>query len=279
VDPIISLQEAKDKLNEKEVVFVDCRFSLQDPEEGRKLYEKEHIPGAVYFDLEKDLSGTVKEKGGRHPLPDIQDFVRKLETSGINNETTVIAYDDQQSAMASRFTWLMFYLGHENTRIMDGGYKAWKNQNYPITDSVSSKDKTNFTYTLHNECVANQREVANKTDNPKVAILDSRSFERYAGWEEPMDAKAGHIPEAKHYFWKNLFQGGYWESPDTLHRYFSELESYNELIVYCGSGVTATPNVMALWRAGYQNVKLYVGSWSDWITNPENRIARVTKSN
>jgi len=278
VEPIISVHDAKKLMKEENVVFADCRFSLQDPQEGERLFRQEHVHGAVYFDLEKDLSSTVKETGGRHPLPSINVFVKKLEKSGIDNETTIIAYDDQQSAMASRFLWLMKYLGHAKVYIMDGGFKSWKQENYLTTVSSEPMEMSNYKPKLHNEMIAIQEDVAKTIEDPSVAILDSRAFERYAGWEEPIDTKSGHIPSAQHYFWKDLFNDGFWKSSEELNSYFSDLKAYREMIVYCGSGVTATPNVIALWRAGFQNVRLYVGSWSDWITNPNNEIVKVSKT-
>ncbi len=278
MEPLISVHDAKNYLNkDQNVLFADCRFSLQDPQEGERLFNQEHVPGAAYFDLEKDLSGKVEDTGGRHPLPSIDLFVQKIEKAGINKDTTIIAYDDQLSAMASRFLWLMKYLGHQRVYIMNGGFMAWKRNQYPVSNSFNENEMGQFQYDIHNELIANQKEVAEKIEDPNVAILDSRAFERYAGWEEPIDNKAGHIPSAQNYFWKDLFEDVCWKSSDVLKAYFSNLENYNEIIVYCGSGVTATPNVIALWKSGFQNVKLYVGSWSDWITNPNNEIASVSK--
>ncbi len=275
---LISVHDAKNYFDKgQNVLFADCRFSLQDPQEGERLFNEEHVPGAAYFDLEKDLSGKVEDTGGRHPLPNIESFVQKIEKVGINNDTTIIAYDDQRSAMASRFLWLMKYIGHQKVYIMDGGLVAWKQNHYPVTTSVEQIEMGKFQYNLHKELIATQHEVADKIKDPNVAILDSRAFERYAGWEEPIDHKAGHVPSAQNYFWKDLFEGDYWKSTDALKAHFSNLEKFKEIIVYCGSGVTATPNVIALWEAGFQNVKLYVGSWSDWITNPNNEIASVSK--
>lgn len=275
---LISVHDAKNYLDkDQNVLFADCRFSLQDPQEGERLFNEEHVPGSAYFDLETDLSGKVEDTGGRHPLPNIEVFVQKIEEAGINKDTTIIAYDDQLSAMASRFLWLMKYLGHQKVYIMDGGFTIWKQNQYPVSTSFVRNEKGEFQYEIHNELIANQNDVAEKIEDPNVAILDSRAFERYAGWNEPIDKKAGHIPSSQNYFWKDLFEDGYWKSSEALKAYFSNMEKYKEIIVYCGSGVTATPNVIALWEAGFHNVKLYVGSWSDWITNPNNEIASVSK--
>lgn len=276
LDPIISIHEAKDLLGKKRVIFADCRYSLQDPSQGIEQYEKEHIPGAVYFDLEQDLSSDAKETGGRHPLPSLDQIRNKLESSGIDPNTTIIAYDDQSSAMASRLLWLMKYMGHSDVFIMDGGFSAWLEQGYPTSTVVYQQEKTTYQPHLHNNLIATQDDVKDKVNQPNVAIIDSRSYERYSGKEEPIDKKAGHIPSAHHYFWKDLFREGHWIPIDELQNRFSDLNHYEEIVVYCGSGVTATPNVVALWRSGFERVRLYVGSWSDWISNPKNDIQTIS---
>lgn len=256
----------------QDVVFADCRFDLHDPDKGIERYRKGHIPSAVYFDLEKDLSSEVKETGGRHPLPRMEDFVETLQQAGISSDTTVIAYDDNH-AFASRFVWLLTFLGHENVYLLNGGIKAWKEAGYPVDQDMTPRKKTTFKANVHKEFVADQDDVRERLNHENVAIVDSRNYERYAGIHEPIDAKAGHIPGALNYFWMDLFdERGFWKEPEQLKEHFYQLNSYDEIIVYCGSGVTAAPNVISLWEAGFQHVRLYVGSFSDWISNPENKI-------
>ncbi|MBO8155009.1 MAG: sulfurtransferase [Bacillaceae bacterium] len=260
--------------SEEDVVWVDCRFYLQNPEQGRIEYEQEHIPGAYYFDLEKDLSSEVKKSGdgGRHPLPDPADFVEKLQKAGISNHTIVIAYD-QNHAFASRFVWLLKYVGHENVYLLNGGIQAWKEAGYPTDDQIPAERSATFEPNIHPNMTADQEYVKHKLNDHSTVIIDSRSYERYAGIHEPIDARAGHIPGAKNYFWMDLFsEQNRWKDANRLKGHFKELTSYDEVIVYCGSGVTATPNVISLWESGFNNIKLYPGSFSDWISNPDNQI-------
>ncbi|MGM8216404.1 sulfurtransferase [Bacillaceae bacterium W0354] len=272
---IISIEEAYDKLNtHHDVVFVDCRFDLQDASMGKRLFEEQHIKQAIYLDLEKHLSGEVKETGGRHPLPHIDTFIKTLATKGISKETTVIAYDNNR-AFASRFYWMMKYIGHENIFLLNGGLNDWKDKGYP---TESGEEKVNNkelygSFEVQSDLIANQELVKSNINSATVCIIDSRNYDRYIGKHEPIDKKAGHIPSAKNYEWTNVCdENGRFKSPEALVKYFEPLSAYDELIVYCGSGVTATPNVIALWHAGFNNVKLYVGSFSDWIKNDNNEV-------
>ncbi|MBB6452267.1 thiosulfate/3-mercaptopyruvate sulfurtransferase [Salirhabdus euzebyi] len=263
---------AYNMLGKDNIVFVDCRFNLKDPNEGQKQYQDNHIPGAIYFDLEKDLSGTVETTGGRHPLPKLGSFMEKVKQAGINNNSTIIAYDNGHP-FASRFCWLMKYLGHTKTFILNGGYDQWVQNGFPVEKEIRHNTSGTFQPTIQQHLVIDQDGINKKKYDSNVAMIDSRSYERYMGRFEPIDKKAGHIPGAKNFDWMGLFhENGNWKQKEELEKHFSSLKPYEELIVYCGSGVTATPNVLGLWEAGYSNVKLYVGSWSDWITNPTNPI-------
>lgn len=256
------------------VVFVDCRFQLSEPSKGRQLYQDAHIDGAVYFDLDKDLSAPVTEIGGRHPLPDLNHFIHKVKQAGINNETTVIAYDDQKCAMASRFWWLMKLVGHKEVYIINGGLSAWKENGFPLSSQTTNKDSVQYNAMVQWDLFADQEYVRGKKDSEEVALIDSRSYSRFAGYEEPIDKKAGHIPSAINFEWTNLFkEDGKWKTKEELQKHFSSLSKSQEIIVYCGSGVTAVPNVIGLYEAGFKHVRLYVGSFSDWISNPDNQIA------
>jgi thiosulfate/3-mercaptopyruvate sulfurtransferase len=228
------------------------------------------------MDLEKDLSGPVQAHGGRHPLPDIHQLSQKLEEIGIDEKKTVIAYDDQGGAMASRFWWLLAFLGHPKTFVMNGTFQMWKEKGYPVSkEAPQAKVKTKFQPDPQYHLIADMNEVREKLNSEHTILVDSREEKRYLGEEEPIDSVAGHIPGAKHYFWKDVLDSnGKWKDAKQLEQHFSALPKEKAIIVYCGSGVTAAPNVLALSEAGFPRVKLYVGSWSDWITSPENPIAR-----
>ncbi len=264
---IVEMDWLKDHINDENVRIIDCRFSLTDPTEGLNNYLQSHIQNALFFDLEKDLSSEVEVYGGRHPLPRILELVDKLGAAGIDKDIKIIAYDDQGGAIASRFWWLLQYLGHKETYILNGGYTKWKESKFPISDKIPIFERRNFSYQLQEEMIIEAKEILEKLDDKDVLLLDSRELQRYQGVEEPIDPVAGRIPGAKHYFWKNninLF--GIWKGKQQLSKQFHEFHDKKEIIVYCGSGVTACPNVIALKEAGFKNVKLYLGSWSDWIT-------------
>lgn len=277
---IISATDAFRKLDERDVVFIDCRFELSEPTKGRMTYENEHIPGAIHFDLEKDLSAEATKNSGRHPLPDLERFIHKLEISGINQNTVLYVYDDQRCAMAARFWWLMKLLGHQDVYIIDGGWKAWKENDYPTSSTIPYPICTNYESTIQWDLYADQDYVKLQLDDENATLIDSRSYPRYAGIKEPIDKKAGHIPTALHFEWLELFtRDGKWKDVKALQQHFSTLDKEKEIIVYCGSGVTAVPNFIALKECGFSHVRLYVGSFSDWITDISNRIETIPETN
>ncbi|MYL51720.1 sulfurtransferase [Pontibacillus yanchengensis] len=202
---ILSVEQVRKLQETKEVQFVDCRFNLQEPLEGREQFKEAHLPGAIYFDLENDLSKEADSIGGRHPFPDKEVFVHKLEQYGITRETTLIAYDNPKSPIASRFFWLMKVLGHKEVYILDGGFRAWESMGYPTTNKLPKQEASSYEVDLQHDWVATQEEVRSSIENLDVAIVDARNFERYAGWKEPIDKKTGHIPSAANYEWTKVF--------------------------------------------------------------------------
>ncbi|WP_027409181.1 sulfurtransferase [Anoxybacteroides tepidamans] len=271
---IVSQQWLASRLDDRNVRVIDCRFYMGDPSRGLQEYIQDHIPGALYFDLEKDLSGPVGEHGGRHPLPPFDEFVEKLSSAGIDHHTTVVAYDDQDGAMAARFWWLLRYVGHTNVYVLDGGYRKWKEAGHPTTEEVASFEKRAFVPAFQPSLLATTEDVKRASEQSTAVLIDSREQKRYLGIEEPIDRVAGHIPGAKNSFWKDgLTNEGYWKQPIEQEQRFASLAKDEPIIVYCGSGVTACPNVIALYEAGYENVRLYVGSFSDWISYPDHPIA------
>ena len=265
-------------LDDSSLVIVDCRFQLGKPDAGREAYEASHIPGAIYLDLEKDLSGPLDPDGygGRHPLPDAAQLTGTLSRAGIGNDTVVVAYDDQGGAMASRLWWLLKYLGHAKVYVLDESFTAWVNAGRPVTAEIRTPEPAQFLATVQHNRLIEMDEVREKLEEDGVKLIDSRDGARYRGEVEPIDKKAGHIPGAKNLFWgEGRTADGTWKSQEEHVARFEQagLAKDDEIIVYCGSGVTATPNVMALEEAGYKRVRLYAGSWSDWISYGENPIA------
>jgi thiosulfate/3-mercaptopyruvate sulfurtransferase len=251
-----------------QVVIIDCRFSLADPEFGQKQYQESHIPGAFYLDLNRDLASSVGKHGGRHPLPNIGELADKLSAIGINSaETLVIAYDDSRLAFAARLWWLLRYMGHSKVALLDGGFSGWKAAGYPVTNILPEPREGNFVAHLQQDLAVDIEAVKERKDLPGTVLVDSRESERYEGLREPIDPIAGHIPGAVNYPWQEVTDktGKVRSTSEQKHRW-AELEKAKEIIVYCGSGVTACVNLLSLEIAGIPDAKLYVGSWSDWCS-------------
>lgn len=264
-----------DHIGNEQIKIVDCRFDLGKPDKGAGLYEESHIPGAVYFDLEKQLSAPVSKHGGRHPLPDIVQFKSEIEKVGIDNTKTVIAYDGGEGSYASRFWWLLRFLGF----ILNEGFKGWVKAGYMTTEDIPEYETVEFIVNIRREMLASYEEVKEVVEQEKKSpiLIDSREDRRYIGEVEPLDRISGHIPGAINKFWaEGLEQGSFKDSKEQKKR-FAELDSKDPIIVYCGSGVTAAPNYIALKMAGFDNVKLYAGSYSDWVSYEENPVEKGKK--
>ncbi|MEL3972705.1 sulfurtransferase [Rossellomorea oryzaecorticis] len=263
----------KNHLNDRNVKVIDCSFSLGDSSAGKRSYLKEHIPGAVYFDLGKDLSGHVKEHGGRHPLPNMKNFLRKIENAGIDNESMIIAYDQGEGAFASRCWWLFRYLGHEQVYVLNGGFKAWKEKGLETQTTIPDYGERSYTPSFKEDMLASLEEVERISEGKSRAILlDSRSKERYLGLEEPIDRIPGHIPNAVNTPWTEGVDKGLFLDLDRQKHRFASFDKDDRIVVYCGSGVTATPNILALLEAGFKDVKLYAGSYSDWVSYEHHKV-------
>ena len=250
--------------------LVDCRFALDDPARGRRAYQAGHIPGAVYAHLDDDLSGPV-EPGvtGRHPLPDPETFAERLGRWGIDNETQVVAYDDAGGAIAARLWWMLRWLGHQAVAVLDGGFQRWQARGYPISMHPPEPEPRLFVPHPRPELLADADDAAGAV--PERILLDARDAARYRGAVEPIDPVAGHIPGAVNApFKENLDADGCFLPPDALRERFDRLldgRDAVEAICYCGSGVTAAHNLLAMRHAGLGDARLYAGSWSHWITD------------
>jgi thiosulfate/3-mercaptopyruvate sulfurtransferase len=257
-------------LEDDTVVIVDCRFDLADVRAGEQAYKETHIPGAIYFDLEKHLSGPKQTHGGRHPLPSIETFVKLLGDSGIDQSKTVVAYDAQGGAMAARLWWMLKYLGHPKVYLLDGGYGEWVQQSYPTSTEISRNSETRYIPNIQNDRLVTIDDIRQQLHNSEVALLDARSEDRYRGENEHIDPKAGHIPSALNHFWQKNLKDGKWRTAEELKSLYKPFEN-QKVISYCGSGVTACVNILAMEEIGIKS-KLYVGSWSDWSSYDGNEI-------
>lgn len=265
---VVSATWLSEHLDDPEVAIADCRFSLADSELGRQQYLAAHIPGAYHLDLNRDLSSPVQKHGGRHPLPDPAAFASQIVAMGvISPQTLVVAYDDSRCAFAARLWWLLRYLGHDRVVILDGGWKNWQQSGYPTTNLIPSAKNGRFVPEVRSHWVLNWAEVQEQKDLPGVVLVDSRERERYLGDREPIDPVSGHIPGAVNYPWQEVTDAdGYLQPANVQRDRWSDLASASEIVVYCGSGVTACVNLLSLEMAGITTSKLYAGSWSDWCS-------------
>lgn len=261
---LISSADLAANLSNPDWVVVDCRFALDNPSLGRRAYEQLHIPGAVYAHLDEDLSSPiVPGKTGRHPLPAIEKLAATLSAWGIDSGVQVVAYDDKTGGMAARLWWLLQWLGHENAAVLDGGWARWQSERRPTTTEVEPRAPRTFTAQPRADYTAEADVVLVMLRQPEYVIVDARAPERYRGDVEPIDPVAGHIPSAiSAPFLENLNADGTFLSPEALRQRFMALlgdTPSDQVVCYCGSGVTAAHNVLAIKHAGLGDVRLYPG--------------------
>lgn len=275
---IRSIDWLANHLHDADVCIIDCRFDLSDPAAGEQQYKKGHIPGAYYAHLDRHLSGEKSKHGGRHPLPDIEVFRQTVEAFGITDTTTVVAYDGGEAMFAGRFWWLLSYLGHKHVYILDGGFDEWRKQGLPVSVDIPAPGQGSVSIGIQKEWTASLEEVRKAAlEKDGTILVDSRAPERYEGKTEPLDRVPGHIPGAINHFFKEGFNGSFWKSEEAQTQRFQSLDPKRPIIVYCGSGVSATPNIIALKQAGFQNVRLYAGSYSDWSSYEELPVEKRTE--
>jgi thiosulfate/3-mercaptopyruvate sulfurtransferase len=261
---------------ESDWAIVDCRFDLQNVQWGRDQYRLAHVPGAVYASLNDDLSGARDGSNGRHPLPAIDALAATLGRLGIDRSTQVIAYDQDAGSYASRLWWLLRYLGHDAVAVLDGGWAKWSGQGRPTRSGDENRQSTTFKPSPRAELSVGLADVMAHIGDSNRVLIDARAAERFEGRSETIDRVAGHIPGAvNHFFKQNLGADGTMLSPETLRRNFERVlngRTPADVVMYCGSGVTACQNLLAMEHAGLRGAGLYVGSWSEWSSDPSRPI-------
>ena len=262
---------SKDILKSLNPVIIDCRFDLSNPDWGYNAYLKGHLKGAYYLDLEKDLTGDVKEHGGRHPLPDLNAFVDKLRSFGVDSNRPILLYDDGSLAMASRLWFMLKLIGLEEIYILKGGFNSLLSSEEDITQALPKEKSSDLSLNLNSDLICSVDEVIAFKDRADTILVDARAPERYQGLEEPLDFVAGHIPGAINIFWKEVF-----DSDGSKEDVYNQIKSYPNVINHCGSGVTGCVNMFFMWENHIKS-KLYLGSYSDWISYDHHQI--VTKNN
>ena len=276
MNPLIPANWLLEHHADPDVRLVDARFVLGQPNAGREAYDAGHIPEAIFLDLERDLSAPKRSdgRGGRHLLPDPNVLASRLSELGIGNEHSLVAYDDPsggQGFYAAHVWWLLRYLGHDRVSVLDGGLPAWLAVGGTLETNPPSHAKTTFTPRVRSEMAVNAKDVTARGSG--TILIDSRAAPRYRGEVEPIDAKAGHIPGAINLDWAAGLEPNGSFKPAAQSERFAPLENAEEVLVYCGSGVSACANLLALEVAGITGAKLYAGSWSDWIAQSDAPIA------
>ena len=273
---IISVQELYENLDQKDWCIFDCRFLLKDPNGGLVKYNQGHIPGALFADMDKDLSSPMTASSGRHPLPNPNEFIDKLQKWGVNNTSQVICYDDMSGAFAARMWWLMNWLGHADVAVLDGGIDKWNEKNLLLEESVQTRSAGSFTGQANNNMWVDINFVQEQLSKDKIQLLDARSSDRFTAKDTKTDPVAGHVPGSISFpFAENLTKQSVFQSPEELQKRFACMfaDDQTEIINMCGSGVTACHNLLAMSIAGLPMTRLYVGSWSEWIKEKSRPVA------
>jgi len=254
--------------------IIDCRFNLADVDEGRRSFEKGHVPGAVFLDLDRDLAGPITAESGRHPLPEAKAIGKRLGELGIGNTDTIVVYDGGSGAVAARAWWILRWLGHKSVFLLDGGFSHWQSLGLPVEARVRERPPVEFVAQENNALVVTTEELAADVPGiPARNLLDARDRLRFAGAEEPIDPVAGHVPGAINLPFADFL------NPDETWRPLAErtallgeaLGSDRDVAwcVMCGSGVTACHLAISGLEAGFSEPQLYVGSWSEWIRDED----------
>lgn len=262
------------------LAIVDCRFVLAaaSSSAGEDAWRSAHLPGAGYVHLDRDLSDHEKSaREGRHPLPDADKFLAVLERLGISNDTQVVAYDAGDGAMAAaRFWWLLKLLGHTRVAVLDGGFAAWNESGLPLETESPSIAPGHYVGHYQPALIAKVAELEQATSSG-VVLLDARAPERFRGEVEPLDKAAGHIPGARNRPYAQNLRDGRFLPPEQLRAGFAAVLGplpASQVILCCGSGVTACHNLLAMEHAGLHGARIFPPSWSGWINDPAHGIER-----
>jgi thiosulfate/3-mercaptopyruvate sulfurtransferase len=257
--------------------IIDCRFDLQHDDWGRDQYLRSHIPGAVYAHLSDDMSAPKTGANGRHPWPSTPAMSATFSRLGVANRMQAVVYDQDVGMYASRLWWMLRYMGHDLVAVLDGGWAKWIREGRPTRSGHETRAATHFEGHPRPELIVDVDHVASAVSDPETLLVDARAPERFEGRSESLDRVAGHIPGAINRFFKqNVATGGTLLAPDQLRTSLSQTlgaHAPDRSIMYCGSGVTACHNLLALEHAGLPGAKLYPGSWSEWCADPKRPVA------
>ena len=265
-------------IDDPDWVVVDCRFNLLQPAMGHDAWKSGHIPGAFYANLDQDLASAVAAdgSGGRHPLPDPDRIAETLMEWGIHSDSTVVIYDDVGNALAARLWWLLRWLGHERVAVLDGGLSAWSAAGGELATDSRAPARGQFIPRPGSLPVIDASQIQAALDRDEFVLLDARAPDRFSGRHEPIDSRGGHVPGAVNApFQDNLDTDKCFRPTNELRAYYQALignQPADNVACMCGSGVTACHTLLALESAGMPGAALYVGSWSDWISDEQRPI-------
>lgn len=276
---LIGAAELAKRIQARDVLVVDCRSDLADAARAARDYAQAHIPGAVFADLNTDLSDLSKRGLGRHPLPDAAAFSAVLSRMGLTMQTSIVASDAANGALAAaRLWWMLRLAGHRDVAVLDGGVAAWTKAGLALTDETTHRQPTRISIEFNRAQIVYTDQLQNLRQNPHSMLLDARAAPRYRGEVEPIDPVAGHVPGARNRpFSENLAVDGTFKAAATLRAEFSELldtHAPSDVVHMCGSGVTACHNLLAMEHAGLSGSRVYAPSWSGWISDTARAIAR-----
>ena len=268
---LISTADLAAHLDDPSWVVVDVRYSLADTAAGLAQYRESHIAGAVYASLSHDLSSAPTGTNGRHPLPAPDAMAASFGRLGIGPGTQVVCYDGD-NMFAARLWWMLRFLGHDAVAVLDGGFPKWVSEGRPVQAGDEHRSAATFTATVREQMRVPVDVVAAASQSGTLRLVDARAPERFEGKNETLDKAAGHIPGAANYFFKQNFTAeGTIRPAEELRPALAAATAgkpMSEVVMYCGSGVTACQNLLALEHAGLPGARLYLGSWSEWSADP-----------
>ena len=275
---LISTAVLASHMDDPAYAIVDCRAKLDDLGWGAREHAIAHIPGAAYADLTHDLSGPKSGTNGRHPLPDPHALAQVFSRLGIGDGVQVVAYDQENGMFAARLWWLLRWMGHDAVAVLDGGFRRWTAEGRATEPGDLRRTAREFTGAPRAEMSVDVTTVASRLGGDRPRLVDARSPERYRGDTEPIDRVGGHIPGARnHFFQWNLDEQGLFRTPEELRGKITASVGdvpADQIVCYCGSGVTACHNLLAFEHAGLSGAKLFAGSWSEWSSDPKRPIEK-----
>jgi thiosulfate/3-mercaptopyruvate sulfurtransferase len=280
---LISTDALTSHLDDASWRIADCRYNLKDEDWGRAQYLAGHIAGAAFVNLAHDLAGSRTGTNGRHPLPSPATMAATFGRLGIDAGTQVVAYDQDAGPYASRLWWMLRYMGHDAVAVLDGGWARWIREGRPTRSGEEQRPPAAFTPRIRKQMHVTVDKVAKSIGDPGVLFVDARSPERFEGQPDPLDDVSGHIPGARNRFYKsNVAEDGTMRPADAIRADFMRIlddHSADQVVMYCGSGITACQNLLAMEHAGLHGAKLFAGSWSEWESDPKRPVETRSKFN